>query len=254
MKDVDFTKYFDNILHEKAVDLISEKINDEEVIDFLKMMLKLNEIDASFLTNDEFENYQNFIFDSLKYQHIKLHKQSNKMMAKSVGLGNELSQIIGVFYPYKIDNYIKIVKGFKFYGRYMDDLIILHNNKEDLMYLLDDISAITYEYGIFINKHKTYIQKLSKPIPFLKTYFVLTDTGKVIKWKHKGTFVRERRKLKKLYNKMQNGKILFEDIENQYRSWRGTVTRKGYNNYHQVKSVDELYNLLFKEEKQCHTQ
>lgn len=128
----------------------------------------------------------------------------------------------------------------------MDDLIIVHNNKEDLLELLEDVTFLASDLGLFINNDKTYIQKLNKPITFLKTHFVLTDTGKVIKWKSKDTFVRERRKLKKFKTKMINGDIEFKDIENQYRSWRGTVTRRGYKNKRQVLKTDELYNSLFK--------
>lgn len=43
-------------------------------------------------------------------------------MRKSVGIGSQISQISGVYYPTRIDNYCKIVKGMKYYGRYMDKL------------------------------------------------------------------------------------------------------------------------------------
>lgn len=51
-------------------------------------------------------------------------------------------------------------------------------------------------------------------------------------------------KLKKLNTKMRTGEIPYKDIENQYRSWRGTVTRKGYKNYRQVTRMDKLYNQI----------
>lgn len=227
--------------------MIEEKIPDKEVIDFLRFVLKRNEVDVSFLTDEQYKKCMNMVFNSLKYQRMNFKHTGRKMMPKSVGIGNEISQIIGVFYPYRIDNYIKIVKGFKYYGRYMDDLIIVHNDKQELKDLLEDIKKIANDLGIFISENKTYIQKLTKPVIFLKTYFVLTDTGKVIKWKSKGTFVRERRKLKKLNTKMLTGEIPYKDIENQYRSWRGTVTRKGYKNHRQVTRMDRLYNQIFLE-------
>lgn len=242
---IDFKKYFDNIRHDKIVELIKEKILDEEVIEFLQFVLKNNEVDVSFLSDEQYKEYINRPFNSLEYHQINFEKTGEKMMSKSIGIGNEISQIIGVFYPYKIDNYIKIVKGFKYYGRYMDDLIIIYHNKQELQNLLEDIKQIADGLGIYINNNKTYIQKLNKPIVFLKTYFLLTKTGKVIKWKNSGTFVRERKKLKKLKVKMLNGNISYKDIENQYRGWRGTVTRKGYKNHRQVARMDKLYNELF---------
>lgn len=242
---VDFRKYFDNIRHDKVLEFVSEKIKDEESIEFLRFILKKNEVDVSFLTDEQYAQCMDWAFDSLKYQKMRYPKTGEKMMRKSVGIGNEVSQIIGVFYPFKIDNYIKIVKGMKYYGRYMDDLVVIHRDKQVLIELLDDIRRIAKEIGIFISENKTYIQSLTKPVRFLKTYYVLTETGKVVKWKHNGTFVRERRKLKKLNKKMHNGELTFKDIERQYRSWRGTVTRKGYKNHRQVCRMDKLYNELF---------
>lgn len=242
---IDFQKYFDNLRHDKIIELISEKIQDEECIDFLRYILKKNEVDVSFLSDEQYAQCMDMVFNSLKYQQMQFDKTGEKMMPKSVGIGNEVSQIIGVFYPYKIDNYVKIVKGMKYYGRYMDDSIVVHNDRQELECLLEEIRVIAKDLGIFISEKKTYIQKLTKPVLFLKTKFVLTETGKVIKWKCHDTFIRERRKLKKLQEKMVNGEIPYKDIENQYRSWRGTVTRKGYKNYRQVHRMDILYNELF---------
>lgn len=63
-------------------------------------------------------------------------------MHKSLGIGSQISQISGIYYPSKMDNYCKIVKGIKFYGRYMDDTYIIGNSKEELKSLLDDIDKI----------------------------------------------------------------------------------------------------------------
>ncbi len=76
-------------------------------------------------------------------------------MDKSVGIGSEISQISGLLYPSRIDNYCKIVKGLKYYGRYMDDTYVIHESKEYLKQLLREITEICNEYGIFINNKKT---------------------------------------------------------------------------------------------------
>ena len=47
-------------------------------------------------------------------------------MSKSIDIGDQLSQVIGICYPHSIDNYIKYVRGQKFYGRYMDDWYIMN--------------------------------------------------------------------------------------------------------------------------------
>lgn len=43
-----------------------------------------------------------------------------KMLAKGTDIGNQLAQNIGIVFPYRIDNYCKIVCGMKHQGRYSD--------------------------------------------------------------------------------------------------------------------------------------
>ena len=71
----------------------------------------------------------------------------------------------------EIDNFIKIVKGVKFYGRYMDDGYIIHKDKEFLNQLIIDISEKAKSIGITINNKKTRICKLSEYWRFLQTQY-----------------------------------------------------------------------------------
>lgn len=68
-------------------------------------------------------------------------------MHKSVNIGDQLSQILGIYYPYPIDNYVKYVRSQKFYGRYMDDWYIMNPSKEELQDLLNHIRDIAKERG-----------------------------------------------------------------------------------------------------------
>lgn len=49
-----------------------------------------------------------------------------------VPIGNYLSQYSGNLYLYRFDRWLKEELKIKYYIRYMDDLVILHDNKEDL--------------------------------------------------------------------------------------------------------------------------
>ena len=165
------------------------------------------------------------------------------MIPKSVNIGDQLSQIVGVFYPHKIDNYIKIVQSNKYYGRYMDDFYIIHHDKEYLKRLLEDIKQIADEYGIYINLKKTRIVKLSSTYKFLQIRYSLTSTGKLIKRINPKRTTAMRKRLKKLYKKYLNKQVEYKDIENMYKSWIGS--------YHKVLSnqslnnLNNLYNNLF---------
>ena len=59
----------------------------------------------------------------------------------------------------------------------MDDIYIIHEDKEYLKGLLNDIQGICDELGLFINPKKTQIVKLSHGFTFLKIKYNLTGTG-----------------------------------------------------------------------------
>ena len=118
-------------------------------------------------------------------------------MNKSLGIGSQISQISGIFYPTLIDNYCKIVRQQKYYGRYMDDIYIINNFKDELKNILEEIENISKDMGLFINYKKTHITKLKHGFTFLKTRYIITDSGKTIKKIPRDTITRERRKLKK---------------------------------------------------------
>lgn len=56
-----------------------------------------------------------------------------------IPIGNYLSQYSGNFYLSEFDHWIKEVKRVKYYFRYMDDIVILGNNKEELHQLRNEI-------------------------------------------------------------------------------------------------------------------
>lgn len=246
---IDFTKFFDNVQHEKLLEEYDKRIDDKDVMDLIRKIVKGFEIDVSYMNDEEYKYCLSSVFNAIEYSKIdKELLTGEKYMKKSIGIGSQISQISGLLYPTRIDNYCKIVKGLKYYGRYMDDTYIIHESKAYLQQLLKEIEAICEEYGIHINMKKTQIVKLSKTFPFLKNLYTLTDTGKVLQKPNKKSFVRERRKLKKFRKLLDEGKMTFHDIDNQYHSWRGTIEKIAP--YRSLKSMDDLYAELFSAEKE----
>lgn len=100
--------------------------------------------------------------------------------------------------------------------------------------------------GIRLNDKKTKIVKLSHGFTFLKTHFLLTDTGKVVKRICRESVTRERRKLKKFAKLNAEGHMSYEQIRAAYQSWRGFAEKKDA--YHTIRRMDALFNRLFIEE------
>lgn len=219
----DFSKFYDNVIHKIAKDELLKLFDDDEFIEWLlDVIFDGFKIDVSYMDDDEYGNCLNSLFNKLEYRKIPDElKTGQKFMEKSVNIGDQLSQVIGIYYPYPIDNYVKYVRGEKFYGRYMDDWYIMSPNKDNLIDILRNIKNIAVELGIHINEKKTRIVKISSTYKFLQIKYSLTKDGKVIKRMNPKRVTALRRKLKKLAVKVRNGDIEYEWVENMFKSWMG---------------------------------
>lgn len=201
---VDFKNYFGSIPHDKLKEAYARVIPEPDLQNLINYLIDINDGD------------------------------------RGVGIGSQISQNAGVYYPSKLDQYFKTVKGEKFYAAYMDDRYLLCRTKEHAKLRLAEMREQAKLYDLKINEKKTQIVKLSRGFTFLKVTYILTDTGKVVKRQKKDTFVRERRRLKR-YKKNDMSP---ERAVMCYRSWRGTV--KGYhNNYYRIKRMDTLFECLY---------
>lgn len=164
---------------------------------------------------------------------------------RGVDIGSQPSQNIGISYPSKIDNYIKIVKGVKYYGRYTDDMYIIHRDKDFLKQLLKEIKEIADNLGLIINPKKTHLCKLSQPFRVLQLQYKLTETGRVVRKIHPKAITRERRKLKAYKRLLDKGTLTINEIENIFKSWMSS----NYKNMsmQQISNMSQLYYDLFKE-------
>ena len=163
---------------------------------------------------------------------------------KGLGLGSEVSQICAVFFPNKIDHFIKEKLGIKYYGRYMDDSYLIHSDKAYLLHCLAEIKAVAAELKITLNEKKTRIVKLSNGVPFLKGRYVLSSSGKIIRYSASKGIVRMRRKIKRFKRLLEAGKMTADDIRTSYQSWKGSY-KKRFDDYYRIKRLDKLFDELF---------
>lgn len=242
---IDFSKFYDNILHEPLMDMYREIIDDEDLINLISHLVDSFSIDISNYNITEKD-----LFDSLVYAKANTVNTGEKMMHKSLGIGSQISQISGIFYPTRMDNYCKIVRGIKYYGRYMDDTYIISNSKEELRELLNEIDKICQKLGIFINHKKTQLYRIDKGFTFLKIKYRLTETGHLVRIPVKSNFVRERRKLKSFKNLLDKGEMTLFDIKEQYKSWRGNIIK--YDCHNTIRNMDKLFDELFNNSQNSH--
>lgn len=205
---IDIKNYFGSIPHQQFLNKLKEKINDDNVI-----WLTEN------ITND-FEGDVGF------------------------GIGSQLSQVAGIYYLNDIDTYCKTVKSVKYYERYMDDILIIHNDKDFLKQLLKEIESELASLGLSLNKNKTHIRPLTKQFVFLQMVYGVTKSGKLYIRPCKKSIRRERRKIRKL---LKNGIIPFDDILSSYKSWKGNI--KKYRSHNMLVNTDHIFRKEFEQWK-----
>lgn len=207
----DFSKFFESIPHDKMIESLKKCIPDKKIIDLLKMII-----------------------------------QSFSDTGVGLGIGSQISQICGIYYPTPIDIYCTTVMGCKFYVRHMDDFYIIHEDKEFLKTVLGGIKEIATDLGLKLNEKKTQICRIDKGFNFLKQRIFIANTGRIIHKPNKSGFVREKHKIKSFKFKMSSGEMNKKDIENQYKSWKNNIIK--YDCKRTIYNTDKMYNELFKSE------
>ena len=205
---VDFSKYFDNIPHDILFREFRKNIRDQRILKLL---------------HDFITPFGNGI---------------------SLGLGSQVSQISAIFHANPVDHYCKEKRGIRYYGRYMDDLYLIHLDRKHLLECLDGIKRLCAALGITVNAKKTKITKLKDGVHFLKGIYTLKENGKIVRRAGPQSRKRMRRKLRKFKGLLDQGKMTPRDVYTAYQSWRGNYRRR-FDAFHTIKRMDALYMELF---------
>lgn len=226
----DFKSFFDSISHRMCLKTLYDSFDDKSIIGLTLGIIKSYPLREARKIEDAEE----------RTAFINLTKEN-----KGVGicLGSQISQVMALIVPNKIDHYIKDKKSVKYYIRYMDDGVILHNDKEFLKQLLKEIIELAESVDLHFNPKKTKITKISKGFTFMKVKYFVREDGKVIHTLVRSGVVRMRRKLKKFKIKVDNGEMTLDDVYNSMQSW--LAHSKVAKSYQTRKKMLKLYDELF---------
>ena len=215
----DFKGYFASISHKKIKERLREKILDDKVY---RLMC-------------------DFIDD---FQYLKISNK-DESSAKGIGLGSEVSQVIGLEFASPIDHYVKDHCGVHGYGRYNDDGYIISHDLRELQYIQKEIFAIAEELGIALNPRKNKITPFrSHSFTFLKLRFRMTETGRIITKISRKNITHQRKKLKKMRQKVIDGTMTYQQVSEAYQAWRAYA--RSFKCFDTVRRMDALFLELFK--------
>ena len=164
---------------------------------------------------------------------------------KGIGLGSEVSQLVALAVLDDLDHLTKERLRIRHYIRYMDDFILIHQDRETLRQALAIIREHLDRLGLVLND-KTTMHPLRQGVHFLHWRFILTDTGKVVRKIDKRKIRRERRKLRKLKGLVDSGRLTMDQVRDNFRSFKANVLRGHTRSI--LMQMDQYYQSLFKEE------
>jgi hypothetical protein len=85
-------------------------------------------------------------------------------------IGNLTSQVFANFYMHQFDAFVTKELGIKHYGRYVDDFVIVHPDKDYLKSLIPQLSNfLLSNLQLTLHPKKIYLQHYSKGVKFLGT-------------------------------------------------------------------------------------
>jgi RNA-directed DNA polymerase len=161
-----------------------------------------------FLTKKVIYNnpVKNCIIKGNKSEWLSLPKTKSLFgMLPGFGLpiGNLTSQVFANFYMNLFDKWILEKMNIKYYGRYVDDFIIIDNNRDNLISLIEKIKGFL-NTNLLLNIHpkKIYLQHYNKGVAFLGSY--IKPNRIYIKNSTKGTFFQKIREANYILNNNPN--------------------------------------------------
>lgn len=128
-----------------------------------------------------------------------------------LSIGSMTSQTLAIFYLNDLDHYIKEVLKIKYYVRYQDDFLLMHESKEYLKYCLEEITK-------FVNKEKLTLNAKTRIYKNTDNFIFLGRTTKNVPAKYRNV----KRKINKLLYLYQNGTINLQSITSSLTCYYST--------------------------------
>ena len=203
---LDMSKYFYSIDHDVLKSMIKSDLTDIEYNLICKIIDSTN------------EDYINKEIIKLKNEELKfVKKRRNEVIdlpickkGKSLPIGNMSSQFLSIFYLNRIDHKIIHDYHLKYFVRYMDDIIILHESKEYLKKILVLLeSELNDIYKLKLNKKKTHITNIKEGIVFCGYRFRIINKKTIINV-CKSTKYRIKKRVKEVKKLYMNNNISFK--------------------------------------------
>lgn len=200
----DILKYFPSMPHAQMKQVFCEPIKDKR----LRAMVE-GVIDSYHTHSDYLERYN-----------IPAPGNCVRDTGRGTPIGNQTSQVFGMFYLNAVDRLVKEKLRIKCYSRYMDDFVLVHEDKDFIRFALEEIKKVVAKLGLFLNS-KTQIFPLKNGVTYLGFRYIVTPAGNVIKTVKKRTRTRMRRRARLIKKAYYDGAIDSERVQMSLSAFHG---------------------------------
>lgn len=223
---LDISKYFYRVSHRVLKKVLAKKIKDQRLLDVLYRIIDCQHTPFGLPPGKNPED-------------VPLE---DRLFEVGMPIGNLLSQMFANIYLDMLDQFCKRVLGIRYYIRYMDDVIILGNDKLQLREWKERIGVfLETELELNLN-NKTCIRPIGQGIEFVG-YRVWANRVII----RKSTTLRIKRSLKGVRKLYAEGKMSFEKVTETFRCYIGMLQHTD-----SQALIDKLYEdmVLMKGEKE----
>lgn len=154
-----------DILHHKLIDFVNAVYHEKDKDLLLELIEKvvLNRPEKNCLIKGGVQDW-----DGLPPTKSLFHSKG-----KGLPIGNLTSQIFANFYLNEFDQYIGSLHSDLYYGRYVDDLVFIHPDKDFLLQLKETVTVyLKHHLGLTIHPKKMYLQLYQKGVAFVGGYLL----------------------------------------------------------------------------------
>lgn len=224
---IDISKYFYSIDHSILKSILKKHIKDKKGLDVLFSI-----IDS---TNYEYINKEIIFLKGKRIDYLNSNNVSNKnklieevlnipthKFGKGVPIGDQTSQIFGLIYLLDINHFIKEKLHIKYVINYMDDFIIIHEDKNYLKHCLKEIIKMLDKYKLKINTKKTRVDNIKVGIDFLG-YIFYVNNNKIVMKLRKHTKYKFKKKVINLQLLLENDCITTHEFDLLISSYKGLL-------------------------------
>lgn len=197
-------------------------------IDYLLKLIIFNSPQNNCVRHGNLKLWDKLPSDKSLFNRDKFH---------GIPIGNLMSQILANLFLSVLDWYVVNELGCKYYGRYVDDFYIVHENKQFLLDCRYKISEKLLSLGVILHPKKIYLQHYTKGVTFLGS--VIKPHRTYIINRIKGSFYDKVHKLSHQIN------LSFEEIDewrNSINSYLGLLS--SFNTYNIRKKMVSKYDIL----------